>query len=310
MKEKKYRYSEIFSSIQGEGRYTGVPTIWIRFFGCNLNCQGFSQKDPKDPSTWVTEYEDLDISSIEKMEDLPILKYGCDSAYSWAKKFGHLAYKETVSEIVDKLEALLVNPHNPDGKFIHQNSEQWTHLAFTGGEPMMQQSAIIDIMEELERRENTPRFVTVETNGTQAIREPMQEMLRRFYSSYDYGGMLPAEYGPTEWFWSVSPKLSASGEEWDKAIKPIVVEDYYTSSPSGQLKFVVDGTDECWDEVVQALELFRESDVMFSVQIMPVGSSSDQQENIQAKICTQTMERGFHFSPRVHSWIFGNKMAT
>ena len=41
--EKKYYYSEIFHSIQGEGEYTGVPTAWIRFFLCNLQCNGFGQ---------------------------------------------------------------------------------------------------------------------------------------------------------------------------------------------------------------------------------------------------------------------------
>jgi organic radical activating enzyme len=41
-----YYVSEIFKSIQGEGHYTGVPTIWIRSFGCNLECNGFGQVDP------------------------------------------------------------------------------------------------------------------------------------------------------------------------------------------------------------------------------------------------------------------------
>ncbi len=45
--EKKFYYSEIFYSIQGEGHYTGVPTAWIRFFLCNLQCNGFGQLDPK-----------------------------------------------------------------------------------------------------------------------------------------------------------------------------------------------------------------------------------------------------------------------
>ena len=34
----KYRISEIFYSIQGEGYHTGTPAIFIRFAGCNLQC--------------------------------------------------------------------------------------------------------------------------------------------------------------------------------------------------------------------------------------------------------------------------------
>ena len=32
VEEKKYYYSEIFHSIQGEGEYTGTPTAWIDSF--------------------------------------------------------------------------------------------------------------------------------------------------------------------------------------------------------------------------------------------------------------------------------------
>jgi 7-carboxy-7-deazaguanine synthase len=31
-------YSEIFSSIQGEGLDTGLPTIFVRLYGCNVGC--------------------------------------------------------------------------------------------------------------------------------------------------------------------------------------------------------------------------------------------------------------------------------
>lgn len=33
------KISEIFFSIQGEGAFIGYPTLFIRLYGCNLNCQ-------------------------------------------------------------------------------------------------------------------------------------------------------------------------------------------------------------------------------------------------------------------------------
>ena len=34
----KLKISEIFYSIQGEGVDMGIPTIFLRLFGCNLRC--------------------------------------------------------------------------------------------------------------------------------------------------------------------------------------------------------------------------------------------------------------------------------
>jgi 7-carboxy-7-deazaguanine synthase len=112
MTEQTYAYSEIFDSIQGEGHYTGRPTAWLRFFLCNLQCNGFGQDDPTDPSTFKLPYKDFDLIDIKRMEDLPVWEYGCDSSYSWSKKFKHLQRKGTATEIADKVRAEFTNEWN------------------------------------------------------------------------------------------------------------------------------------------------------------------------------------------------------
>ena len=37
----KIKVSEIFYSAQGEGRFVGVPSVFLRTFGCNFTCGGF-----------------------------------------------------------------------------------------------------------------------------------------------------------------------------------------------------------------------------------------------------------------------------
>ncbi len=38
MSKNTAQISEIFQSVQGEGKYVGVQQIFIRFFGCNMHC--------------------------------------------------------------------------------------------------------------------------------------------------------------------------------------------------------------------------------------------------------------------------------
>lgn len=287
MSEKKYRYSEIFGqTFQGEGQYTGRPTSWLRVWGCNFECAGFGQEQPDKPETYDLDYLKIDPSEYKSMEELPVFHRGCDSSYSWAKKFGHLAHQGTASEIADRIEATL-----PGGKFLHPKSKQWHHMAFTGGEPMMSQTAIVDIMERFAERDNTPRFVTIETNGTQKVRPAFENTFVNH---------------PGELFWSVSPKLYVSGELWDNAIKPEVLAQYKTISDAGQLKYVCNGTDRNWDEVERATDLFREAGINWDVWVMPVGADREMQESHQARIAEQAVERGYSVAARVHTWVFGN----
>jgi len=45
--------NEIFYSIQGEGRYTGEPTVFIRLSGCNLKCPQCDTKYHTKQKSWT-----------------------------------------------------------------------------------------------------------------------------------------------------------------------------------------------------------------------------------------------------------------
>lgn len=313
----KYAYSEIFYSIQGEGKYTGVPTAWLRFFLCNLQCNGFGQKDPTDESTYVLPYKDFDPQSVNRIEDLPVWQFGCDSSYSWSSKFKHLQYKKTAAEICDQIQQELTNEWNPTGTFHHPLSHVEQHMCFTGGEPLMKhaQKATVDIIDEFKHRTggrlpgdrfnkgtNQPEFITFETNGTQALTD-------EFVTYFNNPGLYDGEL-----FFSVSPKLwTVAGERPEKAIKPEVVERYHwISKGKGQLKFVVGDKKEQWDEVDDVVAKMREAGVTYPVWIMPVGATEEAQTGeldgyaSAGQIAEMAFKRGYNVSARVHVYLFGN----
>jgi len=298
MAEKKYYYSEIFHSIQGEGHYTGVPTAWIRFFLCNLQCSGFGQVDPTNPDTYDLPFLDYDVSQVKRVEDLPVWEKGCDSSYTWAKKYKHLMGQETPDSLANKIVDILKTESNPEGKFLHPMSKQRQHLCFTGGEPLMitGQQASVGIYEELLKQGNLPESMTFETNGTQKLREPFKE----WATGIDQ-----------EVFFSCSPKLfTVSGEQTKKAIIPEVVGEYYQVSNKGQLKFDVGSEQRQWDEMDEAIEKFRSAGCNWPVWIMPVGAREEEQTATAGDVAKLAFQRGYNVAARVHVYLFGNAIGT
>lgn len=298
----KIRYSEIFYSFQGEAELAGKPAAWIRFFGCNLECNGFGQADPTNPSTYVLPYQSFDVGSIKRVEDLPVWHQGCDSSYSWSAKYKHLVHDATVEEICDRITDQMRHPSNPEGLFIHPVTGQDTMLAFTGGEPMMWQKAMIAILREFRRRGNEPITVTVETNATKKLSDEL-----KIFINEEFCGENPAR-----WHWAMSPKLWTVAGEQD-AVKDEVIYSYITEAFStGVLKFVCNGTEACWTELdthVDRLQRMFAQNSYFppEVWIMPVGATKDQQEETQvADLAIEAMRRGYNVATRNHCYVFGN----
>jgi len=309
------RYSEMFYSFQGEAELAGVPAVWLRFFGCNLECAGFGQKDPTDPTTYVLPYQDYDLTNITKNEELPVWKTGCDSSYSWSSRYKHLAHDATAAEIAQRMIDMNKSEHNPEGLFNHPKTGLDTMVCFTGGEPMLYQQAMIDILRALFDLGNMPRIVTVETNATRPISPDLLDYIR-----FEFAGVQGGRWD-FRWHWAMSPKLfSVSGEA--NAIKPEIIASYiqiYAPGPgrmppvrkaTAVLKFVGNGTQKNWDELDAALKVIRLKlvpDENPSVWIMPVGARAEEQgPEFLGPICREAMRRGYNVAMRTQIFAFGN----
>ncbi len=142
--DKSYRLSEQFFSIQGEGRYAGTPSLWVRSFGCNLKCPGFP----------------------------------CDTEYSWNGDYKDSHDTYTSKEIYTKLKSLITDKHNPTGSLKHPLTGNDIHLVFTGGEPLLKkyQSMIREVVNMFAVDNSLVNF-TVETNGTQPLTDKFIQWL-------------------------------------------------------------------------------------------------------------------------------------
>ena len=279
----KIKIAELFYSIQGEGRYMGVPSVFLRTFGCNFKCAGFGM--PRG----VPSEEAEEIASVAHMftkyEDLPLVSTGCDSYASWHPSFKDLSPMLTSEAITDRIMEII-----PHGEW------QDEHLVITGGEPLLGwQRAYPDLL-------NNPKMkalkeITFETNGTQKLTPEFKSYLAKWNS----------EVGK-ELTFSVSAKLPASGESWEDAICPEVVCEYEQVG-TAYLKFVV-ATEEDILDAERAVEEFRTAGFKGHIYLMPVGGV-ESVYNLNAKnVALAAMKRGWRYSDRLQVPLFKNEWGT
>lgn len=302
----KIKYTEIFYSVQGEGYYTGVPTIFIRLFGCNFTCSGFSSstEEKKNVGT-IGNIHVKDITELSAND----FSVGCDSRYSWHRDFAHLAKEDTASDIAAQVLALL-----PNGEFSVNGLP--IHLCFTGGEPTMNQQAILDILGELdnqierktlsyENHEGLLLRLTIETNGSVPHKPFFTEGLLTWKKKHGLA---------REILWSNSPKLSHSGEPRSRSLRPAVIESQLKVSQVITFKYVVRPSQEDFDELLSFTEEYmkvvwlRKTSTSVRVYAMPVGSTKQQQHLVQRQVAELCMKNGVSYSPRIHCDLFDNAL--
>jgi organic radical activating enzyme len=278
------KISELFYSIQGEGRYMGVPSVFLRTFGCNFKCAGFGMpkgqvsKEVEDIASRVHYYDDY--------KKLPLVSTGCDSYASWDPRFKHLSPVRPTDDIVDDIMAML--PHN-----------RWMdeHLVITGGEPLLGwQRAYPDLLSNEKMR--ALKEITFETNGTQELSQDLSIYLQQWKINREKNALT----------FSVSPKLSISGEKWEEAICPSVIRQYETVG-FVYLKFVIATKDDAL-EADKAVQEFRNGGFRGPVYFMPCGGVESVYSMNAKNVAIEAMNRGYRYSDRLQVPLFKNEWGT
>lgn len=233
--------SESFYSLQGEGMTIGYPALFIRLGGCNLMCGGFG-----------TQYDNQLYNGAS---------WRCDTIEVWMKS--HMMSFEDI--------------FNDDYKIA---IERGAHIVITGGEPLLQQNAICEMIRYVRENINPLAFIEIETNGTIM---PSKEMLQLIDQ------------------WNISPKLSNSGNDIGLRYNKAVLE-FLSIMDNAQFKFVI-SSEEDLNEVLTDFSFIHPS----MIYLMPAGSNQEELKQTRDLVANLCKFNHIKMTDRLHISIWNKK---
>jgi organic radical activating enzyme len=192
----------------------------------------------------------------------------CDTKYTWdwdnydrAAETDEIAVDDVVSRIAD-----LAGNHT-------------RNVVITGGEPLLQQDAVITLVGDLRRR---GLRTEVETNGTIEPRPELAALIDQ---------------------WNVSPKLENSGNKKTARLR-VGPLSWFADSPSAFFKFVV-ASDSDLAEVDALRGQFGIPTE--HILVMPEGTDAQTLQERARWLAEEARVRGYRFGTRLHVLLWGSE---
>lgn len=244
---------EDFFSIQGEGLFSGEPSLFFRFGLCNFRCEGFACEHEIDGKKFM----------------------GCDTVFAVEKKHFSTQWQK-VEELAFLKKRVM---------FYTQELSYKPHVVITGGEPLLHAhdevfyGFIVYLIQE-------GFCVTIETNAS------LKVDFERF-KAYK------------EVCFSMSVKLSNSGEPKHKRINQKTIKAISQHAPKSFFKFVVA------KENLMILEKEIEEIVALApsvkVYCMPLGGDIQSLKHNEEDVVQFCLKKGYCYSDRLHIRIWNDK---
>jgi len=197
--------------------------------------------------------------------------HGCDSFISWSVK-NKLSFKEIGDFLVES-------------KYL-DFLKNGAILKITGGEPLIQQKALLDFIEYFVDRFSFTPIIDFETNATIL---PDSKWIDQHRATF-----------------TTSPKLSNNGDPEEKRYKPVVLK-WHAEQGSG-FKFVIskkEDLDEVFERYVNNPEIKVSKD---RIWLMPCCGSREEHVQASGLVAELCKEHGLHFSPRLQLIIWNKAL--
>lgn len=291
-----FEISEIFKSLEGEGPFTGVPTLYIRFARCNLKCPLFNNKGAEIGTNGYAElgFNPTDYNDIKSM---PFISKGCDSQYSVNPRFSHTWQKMGLDDLVDRVieEA---------GVIVFENTGKSWIVSLTGGEPMIRYKRLGELI-------NHPRLKDVdhyliETNATIEPDESFRSEVINWLS----------KDGNRQITWSNSPKLDNSGHSFRETLKPRALlfqhelKQLFPKQVNQYVKFVISNEGDI-SEVKRRMEIYYDAGLKsIPVYLMPAACTIEQLKEKQKMVSDLCLKSGYIYCTRLQNELYGNTVGT
>jgi Organic radical activating enzymes len=190
----------------------------------------------------------------------------CDTKYTWLNqeyaKEGIDYVNMNEDEIIEKI-----------GKYPAQ------HVVITGGEPLLSQSKLINLIRMLKEMSY---YIEIETNGTIKPNIDLIKYVDNF---------------------SVSPKLSNSKVDYKLRIRYDILK-YFSQLENVTFKFVICDKEDLkeMEDIINKIQIEKRK-----VIIMPEGTDEETIKKRSCWLIEYCKERSYRYSPRIHIWLYGNK---